>query len=91
MIPQHTAYIWRGEHWCSDEIVKVYAANTRAAAGWLLKGNVPGTKPSEEQLDQIADTLGIDRSTVHWRDFPVRLDQYPEPPTFCRRCLRWFS
>lgn len=91
----HIPYQWRDDLYCEEDIVDALTRQNPWSEWLDDEDNQPGAEDAEEQLDDIADLLGIDREDSDERlieqDFPVRLNSTPEPPSFCTDCLRFFS
>lgn len=94
MTSKRTAYRWKGDLFCDGDIVDTMLDDTPWAA-WLDENTLPDADANvEDALDIIAAYFSIDRKNkreVEAMGFPVRLRGTPEPPQFCRACLRWFS
>lgn len=85
----HTAYRWRGDLFCEDDIV----ATLTEAEPWSawLEEHEPGERGTDVELMSIARKFGVKRRDPEGQDFPVKLNEIPEPPFFCSACLNWFS
>lgn len=88
---QHSAYKWRGDLYCEDDIVAVLTEEFPWHV-WRDQGGDPTEDDAETELDEIAAMFRIDRDALdHVRatGFPERLgDQHPG---FCAFCKRWFD
>lgn len=89
----HPAYQWRDMLYCDKHIVPTLVTVAPYDA-WPDAKRQPGDLDTEDELDELAQENGINRSKALEcvaRDFPVRLSHTPEPPSFCCVCLSWFS
>jgi hypothetical protein len=86
----HVAYRWGSDLFCEGDIVSVITDHKPWSA-WVAAGHEPSVHSAEEELDDIAEFLGIDRhdpEQMLMYQFPLRIP-YP-PEGFCAVCLCWF-
>lgn len=89
-----TAYSYKHEHFCQDDVVRAFVSLSAFAGEWVQMGNAVGLRSADTELDSIATMFDVDRHDPYkavLHNFPVQLEATPDPATFCSVCLRWFS
>lgn len=86
-------YIWSGDFFCEGDVVP-YLTDYVPWDVWKGIGNEPGDNDVEEELDDIAELMGIDRldpKQVQEHGFPVVAQSEDITNGFCSGCLKWFG
>lgn len=86
-------YKWKDDYFCEGDIIGALIEDP-PWSGWVELGHDPDAEPVEVTLNHIAEFFHINRRDVHQLEaekFPILVRTIPEPPAFCRVCLRWFS
>ena len=86
-------YQWKDDYFCDGDIIGALIEDS-PWSGWVDLGHDPDEYGVEETLDNIAHFFNLSRRdtpSLIANNFPVVVNNPPEPPAFCRMCMRWFS
>jgi hypothetical protein len=84
-------YLWKGDYFCGGDIVGSLTEDEPWSA-WVEGGGNANADASA--LAEIAEYFNIDAENpadIADNNFPLKLRKAPEPPSFCRVCMQWFT